>query len=148
MIQIARNGGNGKPVNLNDIASRTNVSRRYLEQLFILLKSASLVKGMSGKEGGYLLAKSPESIRLGDIVEATIGPINIVHCVNDKDSCMQVEWCECRPLYVMLNQRIREAFNAFTLAELADGKIGQAVAKELAGETANEPRRPRRKRST
>ncbi len=132
MIQIERNTRNGKPVNLSDIADKTSLSRRYLEQLVIPLKNASLIRGLSGKEGGYLLAKPPEEIRLGDIVEAAIGPINIVRCVNDQDSCMQVEWCECRPLYVLLNQRIRDAFNSFTLADLAEHRVEKAVAKELA----------------
>lgn len=138
MIQIARNSQNRKPVNLNDIADKTSLSRRYLEQLVIPLKNASLIKGLSGKDGGYLLAKPANKIRLGDIVEATIGPINIVHCVNDTNACMQTEWCECRPLYVLLNQRIRGAFNAFTLADLAGGKVGSAVAKELASAARDE----------
>ncbi|MBI5115877.1 Rrf2 family transcriptional regulator [Candidatus Poribacteria bacterium] len=131
MIQIARSGQDGKPINLNDISAKTSVTRRYLEQLVIPLKNASLLKGMSGKEGGYLLARAPEKIKVGDIVQAAIGPINIVHCVKDTDSCMKVEWCECRPLYVLLNQRIEEAFNAFTLADLAGHKIGQVIAKEM-----------------
>lgn len=131
MIQIARSGRNGKPINLNEISAKTSVTRRYLEQLVIPLKNASLLKGMSGKEGGYLLAKSPEKIKVGEIVQAAIGPINIVHCVKDTDSCMKVEWCECRPLYVLLNQRIEEAFNAFTLADLAEHKIGEVIAKEM-----------------
>jgi Rrf2 family cysteine metabolism transcriptional repressor len=139
MIQIERNSRDGKPVNLSDIAAKTSLSRRYLEQLVIPLKNASLIRGLSGKEGGYLLAKPPEKIRVGDIVEAAIGPINIVGCVNDQDSCMQVEWCECRPLYVLLNQRIRDAFNSFTLADLAEHRIEQAVAKELASTNLDTP---------
>ena len=132
MIQIARGRVDGKPVNLSDIASRTWVSRRYLEQLVIPLKNASLIRGLSGKEGGYLLAKPAENIRVGEIIEAAIGPINIVECVNDPDSCMQLEWCECRPLYVLLNQRIKEAFDAVKLADLAEGRIEQAVADATA----------------
>jgi len=132
MIQIARESVDGKPVNLNDIASKTWVSRRYLEQLVIPLKNASLIRGVSGKEGGYVLARPAHDIRVGDIIEAGIGPINIVRCVNDPESCMQLEWCECRPLYVLLNRRIKEAFDAFTLADLAERKIEQATAEELA----------------
>lgn len=131
MIHIARNSDAGKPISLTEIAETTSVSRRYLEQLVIPLKNASLLRGVSGKEGGYLLAKSADRIRVGDIIEALIGPINIVDCVDDPDYCMKTEWCECRPLYVMLNQRIREAFNSFTLADLAEHKIGEAATREL-----------------
>lgn len=132
MVQIARGGRDGKPVSISDIAEKTAVSKRYLEQLVIPLKNATLIRGVSGKQGGYLLAKPADAIRVGDIIEAAIGPINIVDCVNDPDLCMKLEWCECRPLYVLLNQRIRGAFNAFTLADLAEHRMEQAVAQEMA----------------
>jgi Rrf2 family protein len=118
MIQIARNSGEGKPVNLNLIAVGASVSRRYLEQLVIPLKNASLIKGLSGKDGGYVLAKPAGQIRVGDIIEATIGPINIVECVRVPDSCKMADSCECRPLYVSLNEKITEALNTITLADL------------------------------
>jgi Rrf2 family protein len=131
MIQIARASDTTVPISLTEISKATSVSKRYLEQLVIPLKNASLLKGISGKEGGYLLAKPADQIRIGDIIEASIGPIKIVDCVDDPDYCMKTEWCECRPLYLMLNQRIRDAMNSFTLAELADHKVGEALAKEL-----------------
>ena len=129
MIQIARDGEQGKPVNLNAIASRTSISRRYLEQLVIPLKSANLIRGISGKNGGYLLARSSPEIKIGDIVEAAIGPINVVTCVNEPDTCMNVDFCECRPLYEMINDRIVDAMNEFTLADLAErnGKGGTCL---------------------
>jgi Rrf2 family cysteine metabolism transcriptional repressor len=131
MIQIAQHSGTGKPVNLTDIAKTTSVSKRYLEQLVIPLKNASLLRGVSGKEGGYLLARSADEIRVGDIVEASIGPINLVDCVADPNHCMKTEWCECRPLYMLLNRRIRDAFNSFTLSDLAEHKIEEIVENEL-----------------
>ena len=122
MIQIARDGKSGKPVNLNAVAAKTSISRRYLEQLVMPLKSANLIRGISGKNGGYLLAKSPEEIKIGDIIQAAMGPINVVNCVNDPDSCMNIEFCECRPLYAMINSTIVDAINEFSLAELAAKK--------------------------
>jgi Rrf2 family protein len=142
MIQIAQNSDVGKPLNLTEIAGTTSLSRRYLEQLVIPLKNASLLRGVSGKEGGYLLARPAELIKVGDIVEALIGPINIVDCVGDPDHCMKTEWCECRPLYMLLNQRIRDAFNSFTLADLAEHRIGEIIAKELGSDNSLDNRSP------
>ena len=130
MIQIARSPRTDEPVNLNEIAEKTSVSRRYLEQLVIPLKNASLIKGVSGKGGGYLLSKPADEIKIGDIIEAAIGPINIVECVNDPDSCMKVEWCECRPVYTLLNNKIVEALNEFTLAELSGCKTEMVISEE------------------
>jgi len=130
MIQIARDSEANKPVNLTEIAKSTSVSKRYLEQLVIPLKHASLIRGVSGKEGGYLLAKPAEEIRVGDIIEASIGPINIVDCVDDPESCMKTEWCECRALYVMLNRRIQDAFNSVTLADLAANRVSEKLEED------------------
>jgi len=143
MIQIAQSTDAEKPVNLTEIAKTTSVSRRYLEQLVIPLKNASLLRGVSGKEGGYLLAKPADQIRVGDIIEASIGPINIVDCVDDPDYCMKTEWCECRPLYLLLNQRIRDAFNSFTLADMAEHRIGEVIKKGMDSTTPDKCSSPR-----
>jgi len=131
MIKIAQDSEQDRPLKLSDVAERTSVSRRYLEQLVIPLKNASLIRGLSGKEGGYTLARSAEDIKVGEIIQASIGPINIVDCVNDPDSCMKVEWCECRPLYVLLNRKITDALNEFSLADLAEHKVEQEVSRQL-----------------
>lgn len=135
MIQITRKGKNGHPVNLSEIAEKTSISRRYLEQVVIPLKSASLVKGMSGKNGGYVLARPAEEITIGDIVQAAIGPINIVECAEDPKSCMKADACECRPLYSLLNQKIVDALNDFTLSDLSDPKWEKKINEEIESST-------------
>jgi Rrf2 family protein len=131
MLWLARLGGNGKPVNLNIISEKTSVSRRYLEQVFIPLKSAGLVRGKSGKNGGYLLGKPAETIRVGEIIEAAIGKINIVDCVNDPDTCERAEECESRPFYRLINDKVVEAMNDFTLADISNRDWVERVAKDL-----------------
>jgi Rrf2 family protein len=133
MIQIARSSKEGKPVTLNTIAAKTSVSRRYLEQVVIPLKHANLLRGRRGKNGGYLLAKPPDEIMIGDIIQAAIGPINIVDCVNNPDSCMQTDFCECRLLYAMINSRIIDAMNDFSLADLAGERGQEPISREQEG---------------
>jgi Rrf2 family cysteine metabolism transcriptional repressor len=98
------------------IAETTGISRRYLEQLAMDLRGASLIRGKSGRRGGYELAKPASAIRLGEIVEAAIGPINIVDCVLEPEICIKGEFCECRTIYRLINQRITEVLNEFSLA--------------------------------
>jgi Rrf2 family protein len=131
MLELAR-AGNGKgPVNLKIISEKTSVSRRYLEQVMIPLKNADLVKGVSGKNGGFVLAKPADQIKVGDIIESAIGKINIVDCVKDPDTCMKTEWCECRPLYLLINSKIVEAMNEFTLADLSDQERMKKITEGL-----------------
>ena len=121
MVGIARSSGTDKPVSLKKIADRTHLSRSYLEQLAIPLKRAALIRGVSGRSGGYFLSRPAKEIRIGQIVEATIGAISIVDCVRDPDACLRSDCCECRHLYDLVNDRIRQAFYGFTLEDIAFG---------------------------
>ena len=133
MTVIARQCRDGKPVNLAEVADRAHISRRYLEQVAISLKNAGLLKAVQGKHGGHLLGRPAEDISLGEIVEAAMGPINIVDCVLHPEECMMIEECGCRGLYQLINARIRETFNSFSLADLAEKRVELEVARQLEG---------------
>ena len=123
MIVIARESDGDRPVNLADVARRTGISRRYLEQVVISLKNSKLLEAVPGKKGGHFLARPADQIKLGEIVEAAIGEINIVECVREPDVCMRSGDCECHDLYKIINDRVLDTLNEFTLADLDQGKI-------------------------
>ena len=86
-----------------------------------------ILRGVAGRYGGYELARQPSEISVGDIVEATIGAISIVDCLDDREKCLQSESCECRLVYSLINQRISEVLRSYTLADLLDPEwIGSA----------------------
>lgn len=58
------------PVSLAEIAQRQDISQQYLEQLFVKLRRAGLVKSVRGPGGGYKLAKNLETIRVSTVLEA------------------------------------------------------------------------------
>ena len=53
-----------KPISLRDISLRQNISLVYLEQIFSKLKKNNIVKSIRGANGGYVLTKDPEQIKL------------------------------------------------------------------------------------
>jgi len=128
MTVVAREGDDDTPINLGEVSDRTKISRRYLEQVAISLKNAGLLKAVSGKKGGHLLARPADDIRIGEIIEAAIGQINIVECVSNPEACIHLDGCECRGLYSLINQQIRETLNSYTLADLAERKIDKKIA--------------------
>ena len=79
---------NGKPVSLNDISLRQNISLSYLEQLFSKLKNGKLVKSIRGPSGGYILDKSPKDIKLSNIIFAVDEQVKTLNCKKDsKKGC-------------------------------------------------------------
>jgi len=118
MLDIGLNGGLDAPVSLSSVAARTGLSHGYLEQLALALRSARLVRGVAGRHGGYRLIDPPAKITVRRILEAVMGPIRVVDCVDDPDACPHVASCECFDVYDLVNRRIIDALDGFTLDEL------------------------------
>jgi len=74
MIYIARRG-RGQFIKIDDICLECGIPKKYLEQLFSVLKQSGYIKAMRGASGGYMLAKSPREISLAGIIRLMDGPI-------------------------------------------------------------------------
>jgi Rrf2 family iron-sulfur cluster assembly transcriptional regulator len=79
MADLATNE-NLKPVSLNEIAVRQNISLSYLEQLFQKLKNNHLVKSVRGPRGGYILEKKAKDIKLSSIIFAVNEEVKTLNC--------------------------------------------------------------------
>jgi Rrf2 family protein len=147
VLEIARHGEEGGPVSLAIVSKRAGVSRGYLEQLAVALRNARITRGVAGRHGGFKLARAATEISIGDIVEATIGRMCIVDCLEDPDSCSRASECECRPLYGLINHRIAEVLRSFTIADLLDSDRLNSLRSEVQGldcmpETVRPPEGP------
>jgi len=120
MVDVARHGSENGPVSLASVSKRTDISRSYLEQVALVLRSASLLRGVCGRRGGYRLAVPPAEITVGRIFEALIGPTCLVDCVDDPASCPRSDYCECRVIYRLMNEKILAVLQGHTLADLID----------------------------
>ena len=142
MLDLARSAGTEMPVSLAAVADTEKLSRGYLEQLAHSLRTAQLLRGVCGKGGGYKLAREPEEITVREVIESVIGPINIVECVEKPKVCPRSDTCECRGVYVLINHRITEALEGFTLADLLDPERLRCLSAEAAAtESAKQKRR-------
>ena len=59
-----------KRVSLSEISERQSISLPYLEQLFVKLRKAGIVKSFRGATGGYAMSKSAETLRITEILKA------------------------------------------------------------------------------
>ncbi len=68
----------GEPVKIGAIARRRNIPQKFLELILAGLKQGGFVESRRGAEGGYLLARAPELLTVGEVlefVEGTRGPM-------------------------------------------------------------------------
>ncbi|MDO5613526.1 MAG: Rrf2 family transcriptional regulator [Paracoccus sp. (in: a-proteobacteria)] len=64
---------------LAEISERQDISLPYLEQLFVKLRRAGLVDSVRGPGGGYRLARTPETIRVADVLGAVDETVSAMH---------------------------------------------------------------------
>src|SRR5499433_4534901 len=57
----------GHPVKIADIARRQNIPQKFLELILASLKQGGFVESRRGAEGGYLLARAPDQITVGEV---------------------------------------------------------------------------------
>lgn len=118
MVDLAINYGKN-PVSIKIISERQNISEYYLEQLFSTLRKAKLINSIRGAMGGYVLAKSPEEIRIYDILEVLEGPIEISTCL-DNDNCNNIDCCATRILWKKIKDSIDNVTKSITLKDIVE----------------------------
>ena len=131
MMAIAKLSLDGHPVGLGSVSRHCGVTRRYLDQLVTPLRNAKLVRAFSGREGGYTLGRPAEDIKVGDIIEAAIGAIAVADCAIDSDSCIHAEYCNCRGLWTLINHKINEVLDEYSLEDILADDWSKTVEKEL-----------------
>lgn len=118
IFDIAFHSG-GKATQIKDISRRQAIPPRFLEQIFQDLKRAGLVTSKRGPRGGYALARDPDQIRLGDIVRALEGPLQLAGegSNGDSDETSRVVTDE---IFSELSDSIEACFDAVTIQDLCD----------------------------
>ena len=77
-----------RPISLRDISIRQSISLLYLEQIFLKLKKNNIVKSIRGSNGGYVLSKHPNNLKLSEIFLALDQNVKTVGCdKNSKKGC-------------------------------------------------------------
>jgi Rrf2 family protein len=117
LVMLGYHNGENKTVSIKNLSQDTNLSEKYLEQLFSLLKKSSLVISKKGKNGGYHLAKPASDITVGDIFRAVEGSLSPVKCL-DKEYCKRTNDCISRNLWSKIYDEINTVIDNVTLENL------------------------------
>ena len=119
MADLAKTRTN-QPTNLSEISLRQGISISFLEQIFLKLKKNNLVYSSRGPSGGYILMRSPEEIKLSNIIKAVDEKVRTVRCKKDsKKGCNNKSVkCITHNLWDKLDNHINGFFENIKLEEL------------------------------
>lgn len=120
----------GQPTSVRDVAERTGLPQPYLEQILLALKGAGLVRSKRGVGGGYVLARDPSEVTLGQIVSAVDGPIVAGDFgePHQDGACDHEGQCVLLAVWADVGQRMRQHLDSFTLADMVAQARGTVTA--------------------
>jgi len=107
------------PITIHDLAKRADIPIKFLEQILLDLKRGGFVVSRRGNVGGYLLAKHPSQIKIGDVVRFIEGPIEPVACVDNKyKGCSEINRCVFRPVWQRITEATTKVIDNITFEDL------------------------------
>jgi Rrf2 family protein len=115
VLELARHYPNGSAMRVEDLAAAHNLPAKYLVQILLDLKDKGIAKSVRGKDGGYLLARLPAEISLGDVLRAVHGDVFNTPALSDSN-CPP----ELRTAWQHFKTEVDAAANKITFQQILD----------------------------
>ena len=109
-----------EPVPLKDIAHRQQFSLQYLEHLITPLITAGIIRSTRGARGGICLVRTPQEIRLSEVIQLLEGSIAPVECLNNPKTCARSKLCVTRDIWGEMKEAIDGVLESTTLQDLVE----------------------------
>ncbi len=122
MFDLAQNNGAG-PQTIRSIAERQIIPDQYLEQIIGVLRREGLVVSMRGAQGGYMLARPPSEITIGQLLRLLEGPVFMADCIEDADACVRSGQCPSRLVWGRLTDCINRVLDSITLQDMLEDQV-------------------------
>ncbi len=104
---------------LAELSLHQNISRKYLEQIFRLLKKNGIVTSHIGKQGGFSLPKDLKTITLLNIITALEGKIKLVDCQTNTNNCERTAFCPAKGIWQEINTTVEQLLASKNLLDLS-----------------------------
>jgi Rrf2 family protein len=121
VLGLARHFPTGAALRVEDLAAEQSIPANYLVQILIELKAQGIVRSLRGKQGGYLLAKPPAEVSLGDVLRASHGSVFDTPALTDPECAP-----ELRRAWQKLQQTAESTANAISFQQLLDESSDKA----------------------
>lgn len=120
ILDMIRNQKMG-PVALKDISERQNISKKYLEQIALMLSQAKVLQGTRGHQGGYRMVADPARLTVYDVLEIVEGSMHPVACLDQTpNDCERCRDCETLFVWQGLDEKVREYLGSISIQDVLD----------------------------
>ena len=121
VFELSKDYGKG-PAKIADVAEVQAIPVRFLEVILSQLKQGGFVESRRGREGGYLLSRSPDRLAVGDIIRFVEGPIGPVSCVagTPTERCPLHGGCVFLGMWERAREAVTEVYDTTTFQDLVD----------------------------
>lgn len=100
------------------VAEVTGIALPTVTKLLKLLANGSVLVSTRGSNGGYMLARTPETISVAEIISILEGPIGLTECSITHEGCEQAAGCNISGNWGLINQAIRTTLESISLADM------------------------------
>jgi len=122
LFELAKRGSDA-PVKGAEIAEAQAIPPRFLEVILNQLKQSGYVTSRRGAAGGYLLARPPDEVTVGDVLRTIQGPLDPVPCLEDeRTACALYGRCVFLALWQQVGAAVAGVLDGTTLADLVESE--------------------------
>ncbi|MDO9175529.1 MAG: Rrf2 family transcriptional regulator, partial [Actinomycetota bacterium] len=123
--------GPARPMKGDAIAAAQQIPMKFCENILSELRAAGVVESRRGADGGYWLAREPNTVRLGDIIRIVEGPLAAIRGERPTDVDFVGTSAAMRDVWVAARAALRSVLDAVTAADVVAGTLPAAVAALL-----------------
>jgi len=110
---------NNEMSSIGDVSKAYGISANHLKKAAAEMAEHGYLMPHQGRYGGYVLAKSPQDIVIGDVVRITEGDMDMVECFNpETNTCPLIEVCKLPRLFKKALRAFLEVLDEVTLADI------------------------------
>lgn len=108
----------GDLTSAKEISSFYGASFDVVSRVLQTLNQAGIVKSIQGVQGGYHLLKNLDDVTLHDLIEVIEGPLALVRCIHDVESCEMIKSCNIISPVTLLNGKINDFYKTIRISDL------------------------------
>lgn len=132
IFELSKRHGQG-PVKIRDIAEVQAIPMRFLEVILSQLRRSGFVHSKRGADGGYLLARNPDKLMVGEIVKFAEGPLAPVACMTEKagGACVLYGDCVFLGLWERASKALSDVYDKTSFQDLVNDEAKMRASSHL-----------------